>query len=188
MAHAMQSLRCFRRHTSKRAFDRALATGGRRAFSIVELVVVILIISVLAAVSTPAFMDSLLFHRVESAARRVKADIEYQRQRARLTSTSQTVTFSNGSYTLSGAKSLDDPTSVYTVNLKQSPYLLDSATANFSSTQVLTFDGYGSPSSAGTVVLVAKTHQCTVTINGTTGGATISSNHTNGGTAAVTSN
>ena len=144
--------------------------------------------SVLAAVAAPSFMDSLLFHRVESAARRLKADIEYQRQRARLTSTSQSVTFNNGSYSLSGAKSLDDPTSVYTFNLKQSPYLLDSATANFSNTQVLTFDGYGSPSSAGTVVLVAKTHQCTVTVNGTTGGATISSNHPGGSTAAVSGN
>lgn len=150
--------------------------------------IVLLIMSVLAAVSAPSFMDSLLFHRVESAARRVKADIEYQRQRARLTSAAQTVTFSNGSYTLSGAKNLDDPTSAYTVNLKKSPYLLDSATANFASTQVLTFDGYGSPSSAGTVVLVAKTHQCTVTVNGTTGGATITSSHAGGGTAAVSDN
>jgi len=162
--------------------------GRHCAFTIFELVIVILIMSVMAAVSAPAFMDSLLFHRVEAAARRVKADIDYQRQRARLTSTAQTVTFNNGTYTLSGAKSLDRPASGYSVNLKQSPYGLDSALANFSNSQVLTFDGYGSPSSAGTIVLTAKTHQCTVTVNSATGGTTIISNHGNGGTAEVTGN
>lgn len=184
----MQSLRCSRRHSSRRAFVRASVADRSRAFSIIELVIVLLVMSVLTAIAAPAFMDSLLFHRVESAARRLKSDIEYQRQRARLTSTSQTITFNNGSYVLSGAKNLGRSSSTYRVNLTQSPYSLDSATANFANTQVITFDGYGSPSSAGTVALVAKTHQCTVTVNGTTGGATITSNHANGGTAAVSSN
>ena len=31
---------------------------------------------ILTAVAAPTFFDSLLFHRVESAARRVKADLE----------------------------------------------------------------------------------------------------------------
>src|SRR5689334_4789198 len=128
----MQSWRSHRRRSSKPALDRAAACTRRCAYTIFELVIVLLIMSVMAAVSVPVFMDSLLFHRVEAAARRVKADIDYQRQRARLTSTAQTVTFSNGTYTLSGAKNLDDPTAVYTVDLKKSPYSLDSATANFS--------------------------------------------------------
>jgi len=141
---------------------------------------------IFAAVSAPAFLDSLLFHRVETAARRVKADIDQARGRARLTSTAQSVTFSGSTYTLSGAKSLDNPNNVYSINLQKTPFSLDSAAANFNSAQVLSFDGYGTPSSGGTVVLTAKSHQCTVTVNAVTGATTVTSSHTNGGTAQVT--
>jgi Tfp pilus assembly protein FimT len=152
----------------------------------IELVIVILIMSIFAAVSAPAFMDSLLFHRVETAARRVKADIDYTRQRARLTSTAQSIIFTAaGTYTISGAKSLQKSTLAYAVDLKKSPYSLDSATANFSNTLVLTFDGYGTPTSGGTVVLNSKSHQCVVSVNNVTGSVTIFSNHTGGGTSQV---
>src|SRR3954447_6780975 len=132
-------------HT-KRAFNPRSGDAARRAFSMIELLIVILIMSIFGAVAAPKFFNTLLFHRVESAARRVKADIDYARQRARLTSTAQTVTFTGSSYTLSGAKSLENPNQVYTVNLQASPYLLDSATANFASSQIISFDGYGTPS------------------------------------------
>jgi Tfp pilus assembly protein FimT len=157
-----------------------------RAFSIFELVIVFFIMSILAAVAAPKFYDSLLFHRVESAARRVKSDIELARVQARLTSASQTVTFSSSTYTLANIKSLDKTNSVYTVNLKKDPFFLDSATANFSSVQTVTFDGYGIPSSGGTVVLTAKSHQCTVSVDSTTGEASITSSHTGARSAAVT--
>ena len=44
------------------------------------------------------------------------------------------------------------------------------------------------PRSGGTVVLVAKSHTCTVTLNGTTGDVTITSSHTGGRTAQVAGN
>ena len=67
--------------------------AGAGAFSILELLIVALVMSILAAVATPTFFDSLLFHRVESAARRVKADLELARMQARLTSASQSISF-----------------------------------------------------------------------------------------------
>jgi type II secretory pathway pseudopilin PulG len=157
----------------------------------IELTIVVLIMSILAAASAPAFLNSLLFHRVETAARRVKADLDYARQRARLTSTAQTVTFTGSSYTLNGAKSLTNPNQVYTVNLQASPYLLDTATANFAGTQIISFDGYGTPSAGGTpsvggtVVLSAKDHQCTVTVDAVSGTTTITSSHSAGGSSQV---
>lgn len=168
--------------TDQPARSRRDATARRCAFSLIEVVVVLLIMSIFGAVAAPSFFDSLLFNRVESAARRVKADIDYARQRARLTSTSQTVTFVGAVYTTS-TKSIDRPSTTNTVNLTKSPFSLNSATANFGGTQTLTFDGYGTPSSGGTVMLNAKSHQCTVTVDATTGVATISSNHPGGGTA-----
>jgi type II secretory pathway pseudopilin PulG len=151
----------------------------------IEMVIVILVMGILTAVAAPTFFDSLLFHRVESAARRVKADLELARTQARLTSASQSITFANSAYTLSNTKSLDKPNAIYSVDLKKEPYLLDSATANFTNATVVTFDGYGTPTSGGTVVLVAKSHSCTVTLNGTTGDVSITSSHSGGRTAKV---
>jgi type II secretion system protein H len=168
-----------------RLFNGGIRSRSRRAFTIIELVIVLLIMGIMTAVATPKFFDSLLFHRVESAARRVKADLELARTQARLTSASQSVTFANSVYTLSNTNSLDRPGIIYSVDLKKQPYSLDSATPNFSNAVTVSFDGYGTPSSGGTVVLVAKSHSCTVTLNGTTGDVTITSSHSGGRTAQV---
>jgi prepilin-type N-terminal cleavage/methylation domain-containing protein len=151
------------------------------AFSLIELVIVLLVISVFAAVSVPTYFDSLLFHRVESAARRVKSDLELVRQTARLTSSAQMFTVTGMTYTTSSAiTALDRPGQTYFVDLSQSPYELDVLAANFGGFTEVSFNGYGTPSSGGTVVLQAQDHQCTVTLNGTTGHVSITSNHTRG--------
>lgn len=151
-----------------------------------------MIISIMAAAAVPTFFDSLLFHRVESAARRVKADLELARSTARLTSASQTLTFDNAgrAYTASATmKDLDRPSQTYAVNLSKAPYKITSMTANFSGPAVITFDGYGKPSSGGMVRLkIDNNHQCTVTLDGTTGQVTISSSHSRGRTAQTAGN
>lgn len=176
----MQSITCQPRSQRRRRFcapNHPIGAARRCAFSVFELVIVIMVMGILGSVAIPTFFDSLLLHRIESAARRLKADLELARTQARLTSSNQTVTFANSVYTLSNTKSLDRPHLTYAVNLKKEPFLLDSATANFSNATVITFDGYGTPSSGGTVVLNVKNYQCTVTLNGTTGDVTISSAH-----------
>jgi type II secretory pathway pseudopilin PulG len=156
----------------------------------IELVIVLLIMGIFSAVAAPKFLDSLLFHRIECAARRVKADIDMTRQRARLTSTTQTIIFANSIYTVSGIASLDQTSNTYTVNLLASPYSLDSAVANFGGSQTLTFDGYGSPSpsNGGWVDLTAgagaHSNSCRVNVD-STGTATFTCSHPNGGSASV---
>jgi type II secretory pathway pseudopilin PulG len=151
----------------------------------IELVIVMLIMGIFSAVAAPKFFNSLLFHRVECAARRVKADIDMTRRRARLTSTAQTISFANSTYTVSGIQNLDQTSNTYAVNLLKSPYSLDSGVANFGGSQTLVFDGYGSPSSGGTVVLTAKAHSCTLTVDSASGATTFTSSHPGGGSASV---
>lgn len=173
-------------------FPRPATLRRRRALTIVELVVVVLVMGMLAAVATPAFLDSLLFHRVESAARRVKADLELARHTARLTSATQSVSFTTIGYTLNNVPNASDkPNAQYVVDLAAPPFELDSVAANFPlfvPTTSISFDGYGAPSSPGTVVLKCKRHECTVALDGTTGEVTITSNHAGGGTAEVVGN
>jgi prepilin-type N-terminal cleavage/methylation domain-containing protein len=150
-----------------------------RAFTLVELVVVVLILAIFAAVAVPTFTDSLLFHRVESAARRFKADIDLTRHTARLTSTSQTLTVLNDTYSTTPAVvNLDRPNQVYTVDLGEPPYELIILAADFGGRTDVTFDGFGKPSSGGTIILMTSPdHRCTLTLDATTGEVTIARNH-----------
>jgi prepilin-type N-terminal cleavage/methylation domain-containing protein len=158
-------------------------------FTVIELVIVMLVMGIMAAVAMPAFMDSLLFHRVESAARRLKADLELARHNARLSSTAQSITFTGSTYSLSGGvKDLDNPTADYAVDLAAAPYELDDVAANFNGDQTISFNGYGLPSSWGSIFLTNKRHQCIVQLDATTGAVTITSNHERDRSAEVSGN
>jgi prepilin-type N-terminal cleavage/methylation domain-containing protein len=161
----------------------ALANGAsaglrRHAFTLAELVIVMMVMGILTAAAVPVFLDTLLFHRVESAARRLKGDLELARNTARLTSATRSVTFTNAGYTLSNIQNLDHPEETYTVDLRKAPFELSSVTPNFSGMATVSFNGYGAPTSGGSVVLSCQTHSCTVALDGTTGAVTIDSVHT----------
>jgi prepilin-type N-terminal cleavage/methylation domain-containing protein len=162
------------------------SAGRTSAFTLMELVIVILIIGILAGAAVPTFFDSLLFHQVESAARRVKSDLELARRMARKTSSTQSITFSGRTYALSAAiKHLDNPHEEYVVDLSAEPYHLERVTADFEGAPSVSFDGYGAPASGGAVVLECKSLKCTVTLDGFTGEVTITSGHSDGRTAKV---
>jgi type IV fimbrial biogenesis protein FimT len=171
-------------HSRRRSLRARVAACG--AFTIVELVIVIMVMGIMAAVAAPTFFESLEYHRVESAARRVKADLELTRHLARLKSTTQSLKFGIADYSLSaGVSGLDDPSQTYAVDLTAAPYELSNVIANFGNSQTVSFDGYGTPSSSGTVVLSSGAHQCTLTLDGVTGEVTITSDHARDDVAAL---
>jgi type II secretory pathway pseudopilin PulG len=151
---------------------------------------VLLIMSILVAAAVPKFVDSLLFHRVETAARRVKADLELAQNTARLTSASQTITFSGTAYTTTAAvKDLDRLSDTYNVDLADAPYDVTTVTADFGGDAFVSFDGYANPSSGGTVLIkIDNDHQCTVTLDATTGHVAITSNHSRARAAEAVGN
>jgi hypothetical protein len=138
-------------------------------------VIIVLIAGILASAAVPAVTHSLSAHRVQSAAQRVKLDLEHARRRARVSSTSQSVEFdsASSSYTLPGISHLDHPGIGYAVDLAGPPYNSLIASADFGGDEQVIFNGYGLPDSGGAVVLQSGRHQRTVTLDAEQGKATI---------------
>ena len=147
-----------------------------RAVSLLELVTVLTIIGVMAAIGAPRYANSLALYRAQAAAARIAADVNFARSRAKTSSLGQTLTFdiTGSAYTLSGVAGLNGQAS-YVVKLNAEPYAatLGSAAMGTSLT-TLSFDRYGQPSAGGTVVVKSGTATKTVIVNGVTGLASVS--------------
>lgn len=134
------------------------------------------VIGVMAAIAMPRFGSVMSDYRAELAARRVVADLEFARVRANSTSTSQQVVFDDNtsSYEMLGAVSLTKSTDTYTVQLSERPYRATIVSAVFDDAadkDIITFDGFGTPDSGGTIVLEAGGITATVLLDGSTGRA-----------------
>lgn len=147
----------------------------RRAFTLVELVIVILILGILAAGTAPKFNASLRRAQVDGASLRIKADMNLARQTAISRSANQSVKFTVGSavYTLSGISDPDHPSQAYSVNLADGAYRAVVATASFGGSDTLQFDRYGQPTSAGTVTVSADGVTKAVAVDAATGEVSI---------------
>ena len=150
------------------------AQPARRAFSLMELVVVLAIIAIAAAIAAPRYANAIARYRAETAARRVAADLAYARALAQQTSSNQTVAFDPATdvYTLAGVDDPDRPGQPYPVALAGRPYHADLAAASFGGAKSVTFDGFGTPSVGGTVTVRVGDYVYTLTVEAETGTVT----------------
>jgi prepilin-type N-terminal cleavage/methylation domain-containing protein len=148
---------------------------NRRAFTLLELSVVLVLISILAVVALPRFINSAARHRLDAAAIRIVADLSMAQQQARTTSASQTLEFvlADHAYRFPGVTDIDHPGSVYQVQLSAEPYQAALVSADFGGDAVIIFDGYGNPDSGGSVVIQVGDEQRTITVDAQTGRATV---------------
>lgn len=140
---------------------------GRRsnaAFTLVELVVVLLVMGILAGVATPRFGQALVQTEIDAAARRLAADLRYARSEALRTSVPQAVEFltTANSYSLPGVADPDHPSEEYAIDLPADAYGTEILDADFAGSGVVTFGVHGFPSSAGSVTLVLGGEQVVV--------------------------
>jgi len=143
----------------------------RRAFSLVEVTCTVVLMGIMAAMAVPRFSRFVANQQIEAAARRVIADLAYARREARQSSSSRTVTFdvASSSYRLVGVKDLNRVGRDYQVSLNKEPYRVKITSASFGGTAQIAFNGYGSPSSTGTVVLSVGNLTQTITVDADTG-------------------
>lgn len=149
--------------------SRNHASTRRAGYSIVELLVVVLILGIISINVAPRFVATLGRHRVSSAARRIKLDIEQVRLRAQTTATFQSIVFapSLNAYFLPNVTPIDPKQSVYRVNLSQSvgngPAFVSVELPIPNDTE-LQFNASGVPDSAGQIALRAGDYQQSVLV------------------------
>ena len=109
------------------------------------------------------------------AAKRVAADLEYASNLARTSSASQKVEFkaNKDEYKFPGVPDLRDPSKDYKIELDEAPYHTSIVSAKFGGDNKVTFNGYGTADSGGTVVVTCGSYQKSVVLNAETGKAEV---------------
>ncbi|NNM26358.1 MAG: type II secretion system protein [Phycisphaerales bacterium] len=151
------------------------STRRARAFSLIELVLTLSIISAVAAIAVPRYTRAQERYRVERAAHRLVIDLEYAATLARVTSAEVKVHFEKGSeadesfYWFEGVADPDHPDQDYTVLLRDEPYRVVLAEAPGD----ITYRIDGSPESSRTFIVQAGDAARTVHVNHTSGQVTV---------------
>jgi prepilin-type N-terminal cleavage/methylation domain-containing protein len=136
-----------------------LAAARSAGYTLLEMVMVLAIVAIVAAMAWPRFAPATARYRAEMAARRAAADLEWIRRRARAAGSSRTVTFdaNAGTYTVAKMGDANDPNANYCVTVRQT-YSAE-LSASFGGSSTLTYDGYGQPQASGSVTFTAGSIQ-----------------------------
>lgn len=135
-----------------------------RAFSLVELVIVVAIVGLAATLAAPRLTAVLGRQRATQAGARVKSELGRVSSLARATSRPWTVTFSTAGFSVSGADAAGQAVS-WLVPLSEEPYMARIATINFGADNAVTYNGHGLPNESGKVELRSGSAGVVITVN-----------------------
>ena len=149
------------------ARDPRRSMAYRPAFTLVELVMVVMIVAILTAVAAPKYRAALANYRADAAAGRIAADLRMVAAYARKVSIAQSVQFDAGadSYAAPLFPDMNRQSTSYAVALRSSEYVADVVAASFGGSATVTFNIHGRPTAPGTVVVASGTQQRTVQLD-----------------------
>lgn len=141
------------------------------AFTLIELIMVLAILTIIAGVVAPKYASAVSRYRLDAAARRVAADIQYAQALARASGSTQIINFlpSNNSYSIPSIQAGTTKGAVYSVRLDKPPYSVTLESASFAGSTDLQFGGFGFPADGGTVRVRAGADYKTLSIDVATG-------------------
>jgi Tfp pilus assembly protein FimT len=149
------------------------AIRRRGAFTVIELLIVIVTMAILAGLAIPSFSSTLSERRAWAAAERIRADLQWARQHAISTSTPQPVMFSADGYVLPGMRNLDNTSDEYKVDLSNDAYQVRLVSADLGGDQALVFDIYGNADSAAQIVIAAGEFTKIINVQEITGAVSV---------------
>lgn len=146
-----------------------------RAFSLIELIVVILLLGIVAAIGSVRYSHALSHHRALRRAEQVAAHIQRARHAARGRSQIVSLSFdaANESYTMTGLPHPDHPSGTFVVDLAEGPLAAELSTADFGGDAILSFNSFGVPDSGGSLTIASGSAVQTVIVVAGSGAVTI---------------
>ena len=157
--------------------------AARAGFTLIEVLVVVAIIGIAGAVVVPQMLSSGRL-QIQAASRMVIADLLYAQNDAIAHQTSRSVVYdtTTNSYKVTDATGTalavswkNDAAANYVINFSQDSRFngVTLSSPNFGGTSTIQFDALGTPSSGGTVDLVAGSTTYRVTVGAFTGRVTV---------------
>jgi prepilin-type N-terminal cleavage/methylation domain-containing protein len=145
--------------------------SARQAFSMIELVIVITIIVVVAALAVPRYAASMEAHKVDGAARRIAADITASRDLARALGAAQSMYFEEGGYIIV-TRDVEGQSTKSLVDMTQEPYRV--VLFERGATRDVTFDSRGRTPQSLLIAVTKGDSSRFVTLDAVTGAIAVS--------------
>lgn len=142
--------------------------AAKRAFTIFELMIVVLLIGILTAAAIPRFREGITKSSLNAACERVATDLKYARKHAETISNIVTMDLNvnpGNEYEITGLADISNIHQQYKVELDKSPYHSKIISANFDGEPVAEFTEFGMPASSGIVVLQSGGYQRSVELS-----------------------
>lgn len=165
-------------HATTRPARRARATGRavslpRRAYTLLELLIVLSIAGVMAAIAVPRFSRAGARYRIDAACARIVADLDNARTHARSSSAKAALAFATSADGYTWQLSSSVLNAGDRVDLSRPPYGVTVLNPSFGSDRTVIFDAWGRPDSGGTVTIAAGSSARDITLDANTGKASI---------------
>ncbi|TWT47571.1 hypothetical protein Pla111_11860 [Botrimarina hoheduenensis] len=132
-----------------------VACAARRAFTLIELVIVVMLLGMFAGVAAPRYTKALSGAQLETASKRLAADLRRARAVATQTASPCTIQF-RPALKAYGSTDLPDPAQAgapLDVRLTQDGFNLSMSVTDFDGLNMVTFDWRGDPVNTGSVTL-----------------------------------